>query len=503
MSLALIAALSLLSGCKGGPKLAPDAGVVEAKQVSPPKKVNPPAPTAPAPGNWIPPNQMTQAEAMAEPLRPANRPDMTAEDLREWEASVRFHRGEAVDFDGDGYKESVGKWVNGVFTSTEDLNKDGKPDVTFDGTRLSIDSDFDGKPDEVTTTTGTTTVMETDNDHDGIFDERETTEILGNGMRVLRERRADPSGSYEVESDTIRPREMNAKGADLGSDETKRAACPSEVSARFTRDIEEPSIGFKGVRVLVGRDRCNETQASALYAALKCAGEKRGSCLSGLNPAVSIKLSQLLTRTNGITPAVISCSPCRLTGASTVLGMQLPDGRLFTAIEMPASIASATKKTACELVLHEMFHAAGYKGADDHDARGDDWIYSCGRICPGCSHYSKGWGDDHKDCATCAVGKLKAQCGVRITFGDGPAPPDPNLRCVRVTDKLEYAPCATTQKLDTWYCDRTYVNPSGCCLSCPPGYIMPGPDQCNGGVPLTDTCFEPPGEFWMCGPRDT
>lgn len=480
----LLALLIILSSCKP----------VTDKEPEPVAETRPPLP----PGEeWIdrgPPE--TQADAMAEPLHPdPESAEMMGPDMvREWEAAVRFRRGEAVDYDGDGFKERVGKWVDGVFTSEFDENKDGKPDSVSDGTTKKTDLNFDGRWDVIVTVSirpnnGQKTVEEVDEDSDGVFEKRLTIEHLSRKTQREMLERWDGE-KYVVEYDEVRStlKLMQAPRAKA----TPTDPCVQKMSERFPTDIDGPLVGSKGVKIPYGREeerRCSKSDARKALKAIRCAQLKANVCLYTLNPRVRARVRELLDyeRVESPQSAVISCN-----GVCDVVISETRWRPGIAAIELPKGFANLPDNMVCEFVLHEIMHVVGIEEAWDHDEKGQDMLYSCARNCSGCSHASIGAGDDNKDCARCASPSmaLKAICGtvyeateVQIAPPRWPAAPIINGPCLKAQGSLLLSePCADYRVVRSEFCDGTKFTDEGCCMGCSDGFTNSTP------CPSWNTC---------------
>lgn len=493
MKRVLLATLFLFSACKEQPRyeVLPEPII---------QKTNPPGlpdgeqyVTTPAP--------QTEAEAMAEPLVPpeSDYPNASEKFRRAYEQEVRFSRGEAADLDGDGRKESVGKWVRGVFTYAKDMNGDGVPDITDDGTTHTVDWNYDGRPDAVTVISirpnGGEKTVETSVDDDGVMSKRETTEILGPPDKMRWTNEELQNGRWVVTSTHIESGIQHAIEEQEGE---------SKPDGLFPSNVGPPWVDAEGpVKILMGdpdTGRCGFENAAALEDALICAKERVATKLLNLNPKLSEKMVKFLAsppRRPALTVVACNGTDGRYGGGTTRNVPVIWAGKVTQAhhISMPYEIALKTEKQTCELLMHELMHAAGVDSGDQHNSKRDDIIYSCSRQAAGCSDATHGYRgpDTHRDCATCASGKLKTKCGGRSMFGEGPAPANPNLACVRVTDKVELIPCATTRRVDGTYCDDTPVAPGGCCTSCQPGSYAAGGGFCPATLP--NTCV---GELIWC-----
>lgn len=467
---------------------------------------------------FIPPSTRDfQAEALAEPLQPdaESAADMSPKDLRDWENAVRFGRGEAVDFDGDGYKESVGKWVDGHFTSTHDRNADGIPDETYDGTRDVEDTDFDGRPNRIVTTTlrpngGTKMVEETDTDGDGILDERYTEERLApHKERRLMERLQD--GVWTVEYDEVGSTFRRMTTADLTDAEMQQ--CANEFPQRFPSDLSGPVKGTKGVKIPYGREgeshRCPKEAATKVDKALQCVRKKVDSCLSPLNPTLADKLRRFLAGEkqrddNRSWQTYVSCSgTCEAAG-----GITERDENAHTAkIELPTDLLFLSDQALCERLFHELLHGMGLSTGWHHDTLGSDRLYSCARVCSGCSHDSIGSGDDHLDCARCAdPAPNKQLCGTKPVVTtrsliDSP----PSCGYQPALAPYQTASCSRKEVILA-NCDNTKIpdTSSWCCEngSCPPGFSIEGSRSSDGWCNSyqeqdieMNTCQ---GPLWLC-----
>lgn len=502
--LAVVAVL-LCVACKP----ADGQSVAEAQAGARDYPVQPRPPVAPLPPGeeWIvPPVRIgrSQAAVMAEPLQPSPENvaamEMTPEDIRKWEAGARFNRGEAVDMDGNGKPDHFGSWSTGRFTYTVDENEDGRPDETFDGTTRTADTDLDGRANLVETRTvrangGLKEVRESDTDSDGVMDERYTIEQLAPSKRHRRlERLKD--GKWTVEYDVVGS-PVDTMQKTQGSDLTdEQGTCQNRLAYRFPQNIDEPTFGSQAVRIpYSGPRRCSLGQANKVIRALRCVERKTDTCLPMLNPDVARQVRWLVR--SAMPQAVVSCTgTCPNIRGGTWRGMDFGGGEVLTAIELPTSIESDSDDAACETLFHELMHAAGVQQGPNHDATGDDVIYSCSRVCTHCSHSSLGAGDDHKDCATCADANRKNQCGIKGEVTERILPFDGAYACAKFgAGAVTYAPCERRHEVLYSSCDDTKIRSDACCEGCPEGYSPLGGGLCNTLVP-PNTCT---GPLWVCG----
>jgi hypothetical protein len=491
--------------CAVGCKEVPDLPPIEL----PPDGEPPSLPADEAPVVEAP--RRTREEVFAEPLLPDEESisEYTPEELREYEQEGRFQRGEAADVDGDGYKERVGHWNGDVFTYEIDENRDGIPDDVYDGTTHTVDWDFDGKPNMVETRTlrpngGRKLVRELDEDEDGFTERRETMERLSpDTKRIRMETRTGPDAPWEVEDEFVEPmyhiqqlnpetlkiiRGAQGKAAPKAKSGGRSAAvtadtlaCVRELDKRFPTDISKPYYGRKGLIVPYGRPalgRCTAEQGKKVSKALSCVRKRAMSCLDSLNPGIAKRLRELM---EGVTEdgaplpqAVVSCSgECDLGGITRhqlVIG-----GREVEAIELTQGITNVSDTVACEMLLHEVMHAAGIPVGRTHDTQGQDRFYSCARVCPGCSDSSIGAGNFHEDCARCAdTPKRKAICGAKLDVTDVVVT-DTASSCVR-SGPAPFTVACSARQVNALLCDDTPypdVKPAYCCASCPPTYSVP------------------------------
>lgn len=484
----------------------------------------PPTDPIPDAGQPLPPGEEYVPSLIVYPeledaLDPESAANMTPEDVHSWEQDVIFRHGGAADFDGDGFKESVGKLdETGRLGFEIDENEDGTPDSISDGWRTVSDSNFDGKPDAVTVRSirpnnGTKVVSEVDTDFDGIFDERKTREMLAPFVeRYLTEKRATPDGEYEVTEEFTHSPIWEERRASLG--EEPDPLCPRLMSSRFPRDVAPPLYGTAGVVIPYGREhRCTQEQATKVNKALQCVQRKIRTCLGALNPELAATMRKLVEKGHRATAdkdkditvkAVISCGGvCDMGGITAPDYAVFPNGAILAAIELPTGILNEPDDMACESLFHELMHAALIATAGDH-SNGTDLIYSCSRSCSGCPHASIGAGDDHKDCARCAVKDRKPSCGLRTEVTNIVVPDGNKASCfMQIGTRVLSAGC-TAKKVFTNTCDdtRSDLVSSWCCDKCPDGYALG--DGSQGWCDMLrnnpgDSCDDKkPPPLWTC-----
>lgn len=345
-------------------------------------------------------------------------------------------------------------------------------------------------------------VTELDNDGDGVFDERYTTEELSpDRKRRMLEKRAGPGAPWVVDYDIVGEPSDQQSG---GSIETK--ACLKDVGRRFPQDIGAPRYGNAGIVIPyggTGEGRCTATQGEVLRKAFECVQRKVDVCLRTLNPGVARTVRRVLgSRTPKV---VVSCSfPCSEAGAQTAT---LGKGDFqFEAIELPPGVANMPPTMACEYLMHEVLHAVGVPQAPDHDAEGADRIYACARVCSGCSHATgAGEPDDRRDCATCASGSNKATCGIKPSVGEeriADSPPS----CWNGAIPPSFA-AGERRPVSIAYCDDTPAPdfpPAWCIEKCPAGFSVAGTgaggwcSDFRGPDALGSSC-KPSEALWLCG----
>jgi hypothetical protein len=444
------------------------------------------------------PTNDPEAEAKAAPLTPppgvhlvgADGPPDGPQALRQFEMSARFARGETVDMDGNGRPDHYGRWVGGKFTYTIDTNEDGKPDEVSDGETVKSDFDFDGKWDEIETNTrrpsnnGPKMVRETDSDHDGVMDERYTIEYLAPLKRVQRVEKRNAQGAWEVTEEWTDDGIDSARSSEVMTD-IERRACHAELRFRFPADLGPPFYstpyqrhGSRGVTVPYGGTdprRCSPEDAAKVATALACVVRKLRGCLWPLNPELAKKMEDYVVRARGDTRAYVSCNGACEGEILAAYRFPHSNGTTIAAIELSPQILARPDKAICEGLFHELMHAAGIKGVRDHDSpetTGTDQVYSCARVCSGCSHWSLGAGNDHLDCARCGsdVGR-KQICGLKPVVLEDRVPDEPPS-CWRVrTGRFETA-SGERHQVETHTCDdlATAIAPSHCIAGCPEGF---------------------------------
>lgn len=467
-----------------------------------------PSPLPPGEEYVRPTPQRTEAEALAEPLTlpPENTEGWTAEELRHHEMLVRLGRGETVDLDGDGYKESSARWVNGVYTYTEDFNRDGIPDEVFDGRTLTVDRDGDGVPNKIEVRTirpngGRKVVREEDEDGDGFRESRWTVEVLTEHIqREVTERREPPAGPWVVESDVKAATRKYALDSDTDAmPPTDR--CRAGFTSRFPSQWGTWR-GTDGVHILTGADRrgyCNQAQGAKALKALTCVRRKLTACLGVLNSEVADVVKKFVRGGPEQRNAVVSCSGDSSCG--TAIGVSDAGSYPFAAIELTKNVLIYDDDNVCEVLLHEILHAVNMRVARDHDTKGNDRLYSCARVCSGCAHVSIGAGDDHRDCARCAgLPAAKELCGLKPLVGDDRIPDEPPS-CVRSTPQGPMSVAGDRRPLWSMNCDdtRARLPPSWCIEKCPEGYTV-GAEWCQQFRPPQEegSSCKPDMPLWLC-----
>jgi hypothetical protein len=175
--------------------------------------------------------------------------------------------------------------------------------------------------------------------------------------------------------------------------------------------------------------------------------------------------------------------PCEL-GGLTAPKFGSMGGKDFAAIELSEGFPNLPENMACEVLFHELMHVAGVRQGAHHDAKGDDTLYSCGRVCSGCSHASVGAGDDHLDCAKCAEPtERKEVCGLKVKVTEERRS-DPGITsCLYASGTTVRTATCVAKEVLTLTCDnkQSRAKPGVCCDSCPDGLTL-------GGTGLTSAC---------------
>jgi hypothetical protein len=333
----------------------------------------------------------------------------------------------------------------GTVTSTSDDNDDGMIDYT-----------------SVVTTTDTTktVVITTDEDFDGTEDHRET-QVHQNDGTVTTTLEELQNNAFVVVSTSTRP--------DVETD------CAKDEASQLGAEMESlyPTFGGKDIptdfdHIFISENGCDEPQQMRIKSMLKNKLLDELSCLKSYNRKVADKLYQAIHK-DKITIACTGNVPIQPDGCQ-ILGVTFPAELLLeTYINLNPSRLQGV--ALADTLFHELIHAAGYGHAKDDPTggAGSDTIYSCAQYCS--KHDCGSLGTDGSqssalDCARCATGNKKAQCGQKIMrVQDGACDGNPG-DCISGSSDV---PCQTCGRALSVYCDGTPitgVSSAVCCSDC-------------------------------------
>jgi hypothetical protein len=250
-----------------------------------------------------------------------------------------------------------------------------------------------------------------------------------------------------------------------------------------------------------GSGTCSVAQAQEIAKVFRQAISDLKGCLAQTNLQ---KASQLDNALASYSLAINCGGNCTDNGSSVLATTDLPWSPLHFNGYFPGLLGnqrmglnmdylSAQGDGALEDVMaHELLHWAGV--AHDSDATelsGKDGVYGCGRYCTGCPGKSvtTGAGDFSADCARCADGAHKAQCGTKTDTQDGQCSDAPIC-----TTQFGTSPCQLCRNGINKYCDDTTA-PGGqgflCCEQCPSGLDAQNLDCTGNPPPPTSNCNAP------------
>ena len=489
----LLALLVILSGCKP----------VTEKPIGPePEPVAEERPPLPPGEEYVTPFPASVEEHLyRRPISDEERAFLTPDELREREQRLIFHKGGKADIDGDGYKESEGKLVDGKFSYTIDENKDGKPDSIGEGNTHKEDRNFDGKWDYIETSSfrdngGGRTVRETDKNKDGVFDERHTTERIGRVRWRERYEVRGEDGQYKVTEEYEHGTREQSHQQEL--DRPRPLNCNDQRVADMEPNIEGHSVTVGALNILraPGAGGCSIIEARAIGDAYICALRRLNTCVHVLNEDVETQLRSFARNKNNT--FTVGCNNDCGSGAATSSAYERvskPEQHIWLS-SFSTAFASWPKANKCTTMLHELMHAAGVKEGATHDFTRDDLIYSCSRgcgLCPDSIHATP-----QQDCARCAVGEKKLLCGQVRSLTGNPLPGSSTQECVLhgPDGASTFAPC-NREEVRFTYCDETKVENQNqsCCASCPPGFSQFTGIPCSG-IQTYNTCHDP--AFPLC-----
>jgi cysteine-rich repeat protein len=416
---------------------------------------------------------------------------------------AKAKRGASADLDGDGTPDVlVTTLPDGSTVTTSPPDAAGhagfasRIDPAGEETTL-IDLDLDGIAEqEVRFAPGPppVRVTETDTNHDGIKDRRETAtyDVNAGTVRLLREDDPEGDGTFAVVSDTTEPIGRDAGAAKCDGTQGFPVAPSFGSRLRFgaAGDISVPynDDGSGG--------RCTKPRAQRIMKAVSCALDKGFKCLERSNDALSKQLFSTMVHET----LHFGCgNPCAGTDATTIPWLRVPGFRDGKINFNSSQLDGMTDQELCGVTLHEMLHWAGegLQGAADHD-QGTDRTYSCGRYCGGCikrgpdpAAVGKPSGPN-ADCARCAGTEAeKARCGLKKKEQDILCP-EYNLCHAGLAGNIQCEECRGTKQL---FCDdtETSILPEfRCCKKCPSGYFSNDKPCFGDGTTLASCGSKPP-----------
>lgn len=426
------------------------------------------------------------------------------------EKIIQAQSGEPVDFDDDGFSEyqktkhedgselvEMFKPSGAVYYQAEylpdgshviyqDTNGDELTDIQetreinpFSEERL-YDKDFDGYPEERLRVE---------------YDESSQTII------IFHERDDDGDGDYTVlaEKTTIveniserkQSRAITRGRMYHGPVEISWSGCDSSSESAFQNGLK---IAMAAECALNHGKNCLNERNKKFYNKLidTLANEKtiKVACSSGRNSVAWTPLDNLFWEI----VATLSGSPDIFFNPNELDGLQ------GCASSDANCIGQDEDDKLCNILLHELLHYAEQFLPPNHDADGDDEIYSCARYCGGCAHNLKGaTGDSHVDCLKCG-GTLneKLTCGYVEKIEEAECLESlgichAGLGCIA-------GACEKCRSLYTKTCDQeilnetpmiSYIQEFLCCSKCPDSCDNSNDFPCNSSFPEENTCHDP------------
>jgi len=422
----------------------------------------------------------------------------SAEFLRLMSEYAKAQAGTPADLDGDGTAEFV-KTINADGSMTLTItNASGETiferKMAADGSWTeSSDGDADGKPEatmEFTPGPPAVLVRLEDTNLDGTMDTRTTFTftVATRKVHVLQEFDADQDETWVKTFEGDQPMSAGAcSGANCSAD-----GCAPPKGKRDGTGNPNVNVDTSGDPMADDpAGRCSGAHASQIKKALDCAVKRNKDCLAETNSEQSSALSDALS--GGQCPLVITCS----NHCSAALTDVNPPwtGKVFGCTDAFMQINSAdwdkmSDDERCGVMLHELLHWAGDKGAGDHD-NGKDTIYGCGRYCGNCNKFGVGNpGSSNADCAKCAnTREAKQKCGIKQTweegkcgFGEGMGICHKGLGCIM-------GRCGSCKDIRTKTCDGEELwSTFQCCATCSSGCDGSNDFPCGVKPWLDDTC---------------
>jgi len=242
---------------------------------------------------------------------------------------------------------------------------------------------------------------------------------------------------------------------------------------------------------------CDPDTTASIMDAVDCAMTDGKACIDATNGRESGLLDEALLPPGQRTraPLDIGCGGgCTNLPAATA-GRAASGGRDSQMNINPSIWNTLDANQQCSLMLHELMHWAGAKGAADHDdANGahTDEVYSCGRYCGHCSHYGAGSPNNSSvDCARCAdSADGKQACGARQTTTTGDCAGQFTGICHQGLACL-LGDCQSCNRRRTEACDGTLLSLTPtCCQTCPSNCNASNDFPCNGTPPNLDGCTD-------------
>jgi hypothetical protein len=435
-------------------------------------------------------------------MRPTGLPDGGVDpfarfDVSSWqgamdEPTLRFvvelkkaHRGESADLDGDGIRElSAFHTVDGAthwvwqpeyFPSFEVVRAaDGTVTRTIDYENYNYPSEVD-----VFSADAGGALFQLDDNNDGVFDRRitRTTDPVDGGyLWVEEDTDGGPRGVFMERARWVSDRWADQMGS--GSDHCNGTSnMPTEIGL-FAENV--PGI----TAIDTGAAGCSLMQKAKLGKAVDCM-KKKLECLSRTNPAMRNRLVSRLATDEW----QFGCNnPCPGRDATTNARV----GDLAAQTNFSSNVLNASDDYLCSIVIHEALHMAEspYNPAD-HDANGNDEIYSCARYCAGCvsGGPNSAGRTPNMDCAVCAgtSDSKRRACGVKRQVqpvGPGYSVCTGGLGTLMTACPDWHAP--VEQDCNGKQIGQPNIS-AGCCNMCPANAAT-NSKPCGAPPPPTDTC---------------
>ena len=350
----------------------------------------------------------------------------------------------SLDLNGDGNPEYLFTWdpVSQTGSKAYDANSDGVPNYS---------ATLSNNPEEMvalidTTGAGVPDTQITDiyNPDAGTHEQLVSTDILDGGLFPDG---GEPDGGWYLERQDTFPLVIN------DTDSNGFYDCPppkpgSGISgsafdppSAFPAGFPNVGAGGSGIGIFSnggpnnGSDgSCSASNTTAMTNALNCAINEAHGCISQMNSAIAAELASFLQNSSwdmacgnqvpsSGAQSDTDAPPCAF-GTSSYNGGagSAPECAPRRTNFNPTQVANATPNALCQVMLHEMMHAAGVDSpdGDTHDVCRDDPVYACSRYCTACSTTTMPSGETPaQDCARCADSDSnKSKCGSAVIPAD-------------------------------------------------------------------------------------